>query len=273
MFMKMHNCKKYSSMTETSFSSSKHPLHGNFDLVIGNRIVDYKTGRSNTLNEIKKHMDVLQKQDYFEFQPLIYLSLLRDNTHPPYRFSLVHVADNDVRSVTDEDFSINDNIRDVVLIQQSMRDFIADPDSPVKSKFGAASKAKIISGWSSFIDTAFNAGVDSCTSWGDDKALISSIADILGMGTKSGQEAIKSSLKDLSEIVSSGMFEDGTKVIVPSDTLERFLSIVDKDHDAASKQIYTEFPADPRMNCKKCSFFRVCTKDKMIELDEVDADE
>jgi len=259
-FMEMHNCAKYSSMTETQFTTSKHPLSGNFDLVIGHRIVDYKTGRSIDLTNVKEKMNVLKKQNYFEFQPLIYLSLLRDNSPPPYMFSLVYLADNDVRSVTDENFSINENIRNVVLIQESMREFLSDPNSPARDELRTTSNNKLIEGWTAFVDRAFDSGGDP-GGWKDDKALVSSIAGMFGMTTKKETEAIPSTLKNLSKIVTSGMFTDGTEVVVPSDTLEKFLSQLDKDHDSASEQRFSEFPAAPRKDCGYCDFYRACTKD------------
>ena len=266
MFMEMHGCTKYSSMTETEFTTNLHPLFGNFDLVINNKIVDYKTGKAGSLKMIKDNMDMSRKQDYFEFQPLIYLSLLRDNSPPPYRFSLVYVADNDVRSVTDKDFRINENIRNVVLIQENMREFLSDPHSPAKSDFGAT-YAKITGGWSSFVDRAFDAGTDSCESWKDNEKLIASIMNMLGMKSKTDRDSVSRALKKLSAIVSAGMFADDTEVMVPSDTLERFLSQVGKDHDLASMQIYSDFPAAPRTDCGKCGFFKACTRD-IIDLEE-----
>ena len=267
MFMDMHNCTKYSSVTETEFSTSRHPLSGNFDLIIDHRIIDYKTGKASKLKEVMGRMDISKNQDYFEFQPMIYLSLLRDNSPPPYKFSLVYVADNDVRSVTDGDFRINENIRDVALIQQTMREFLTDPDSPAKSELSAKVYEKVVSGWSSFVDAAFDAGTDRCVTWKDDADLISSIAGKLGMNNKKDPETISKALKKLASIVSSGMFADASEVIIPSDTLERFLSCVDSDHDAASAQTHSEFPASPRIDCSKCSFFSACTKD-IVEFGE-----
>jgi len=263
MFMDMHNCTRYSSVTETEFTTSMHPLRGNFDLIINNRIIDYKTGKASALKDVKNRMDMFRKQDYFEFQPMIYLSLLRDNSPPPYRFSLVYVADNDVRSVTDEDFRISENVRNVVLIQQSMREFLSNPNSHAKSKFGTT-YAKITGGWSSFVDRAFDAGADSCDSWKDDEALIDSIMSALGMRSKTDKKMVSGALKKLSDIVSSGMFDDGREVVIPSDTLEKFLSFVDADHGLASVQRYSEFPAAPRTYCGRCNFLKVCTKDIIV---------
>ncbi|MDR3075154.1 MAG: PD-(D/E)XK nuclease family protein [Candidatus Methanoplasma sp.] len=261
MFMDMHGCTMYSSMTETKFISRTHPLLGNFDLIVNGRIIDYKTGRSNSPKNIKEHMEAARKQDFFEFQPLIYLSLLRDNSSPPYRFSLVYVADNDVRSVTDDGFNIRDNVRDVMLVEDSLEEFISDPGSPVLDSFGK-SYDMITGQWGLFVRMAFEAGTDDCMSWRNNTELVSSIIRALDIGGgKDRSEYVSKALGKLAETVSSGMFVIGNEVIVPCDTLDRFLSRVDADHDLASVQTYSEFPAAPRRNCDSCDFFKACTKD------------
>ena len=272
MFMDMHNCTKYSSMTETTFTSTVHPLSGSFDLVIGNRIIDYKTGKASSADRIMKQMDTSRNQDYFEFQPLIYLYLLKENARPPCRFSLVYVAANDVRSVTDEGFSIGENIRDVFLVQESMKEFLSDPDSPVKGDFGK-SYEKIKDGWTSFVGKAFEAGVDSHETWKEDERLISSVLNVLGLKNNKGNtDMVSGALKKLSDIIADGMYSDENSVIVPSDTMEDFLSLIDRDHISASAQKYTDFPPAPRRNCGKCDFFKVCTRD-VIVLDTQEGEE
>ena len=266
MFMEMHGCKMYSSITETEFASRTHPLFGKFDLLTDHRIVDYKTGKAIATKDITKKMNTSLKQDYFEFQPLIYLSLMKDNSPPPHIFSLVYVADNDVRSVTDENFKIADNVRDVVLIEDSMKAFLSDPNSPAKTAFGKTYQ-HITDRWSSFVNRAMVTGMDSCTSWKNDRGLISSLIGILGMNdNKTNSDNVSKALGKLSDIISSGMFVDNDEVIIPSDTLERFLSMVDEHHSLASSQTYSEFPPSPRRDCGGCDFFRACTKD-VVELD------
>ena len=272
MFMEMHNCAKYSSMTETTFTSSAHPLSGNFDLVTGNRIVDYKTGKSSKSSDVMKRMNTSKKLDFYEFQPLIYLSLLRENASPPYRFSLVYVAANDVKSITDDDFTIYENVRDVYLLKEDMKEFLSDSNSDAKDEFGAT-YAKVKEGWTSFVNRAFDEGADNCAEWKNNEALISSLLSILGMNdTATNRKNVSGALKKLSDIIQDGMICSENKVIVPSDTIEEFLSFIDKDHNRASTQKYTVFPATPRRNCSKCDFFKVCTLD-VIELDVGEKDE
>ncbi|MCL1979199.1 MAG: PD-(D/E)XK nuclease family protein [Methanomassiliicoccaceae archaeon] len=271
MFMDMHGCSEYSSITETRFESRAHPLSGTFDLVVGSRIIDYKTGKAASLDEVKDRMCMNREEHYYEFQPLIYLSLLKDNSPPPHRFSLVYVADNDVRSVTDENFRIKENIREVVLIRETMREFLSDPDSQVRDGFGR-SYDEITGGWGTLADLAFGSGTEPA-SWKDDKGLISSILSALGMkSTNKNPEKVSKVLKKLSEIISAGLYNDKDEVVVPSDTLERFLSQIDADHEAASQQMYSSFPASPRKDCSRCGFFKACTKD-LVETEGDGADE
>ncbi|MDR0309685.1 MAG: PD-(D/E)XK nuclease family protein, partial [Candidatus Methanoplasma sp.] len=261
MFMDMHGCKEYSSMTEAAFVSRAHPLSGNFDLVAGSRIIDYKTGQSMAPKEVQKGMTLDGRPKYFEFQPMIYLSLLRENLPPPHRFSLVYVADNDIRSVTDEDFDIRENIRDVLLIPESMREYLSDPHSPAKDGYGA-SYSKIVENWGSFTEAAFSRGSEDCASWKDDTGLISSVVDAVGMnGTATNRKIVSGALKKLSDIISAGMHIDRDTVVIPSDTLEKFLSCVDEHHELVTQQYYSEFPASPRVDCNGCDYFRVCTRD------------
>lgn len=260
-FMDMHNCERYSSITEATFISHSHPLSGNFDLIYDGRIIDYKTGSSAKASDIKNRMDTSKEQDYYEFQPLIYLSLLNDRAPPPHRFSLVYAADNDVRSVTDSDFTIAENVRDVYLIKEDMSAFLSDENSCVKSLFGKT-YSDYISNWRSFISVLTDFGIDKYPFWKTNDVLISSVLSAVGLkdgGTNRSNAAI--ALNKIAGVVASGFFAEDKEVIVPSDTLERFLAGVDEDHTVASEQYYSDFPAAPRRNCRNCDFFKACTRD------------
>ncbi|MDR1690434.1 MAG: PD-(D/E)XK nuclease family protein, partial [Candidatus Methanoplasma sp.] len=272
MFMEMHGCTRYSSMTETEFISRSHPLFGNFDLIAGSRIIDYKTGRVSTPDDVMNGMILDNERNYYEFQPIIYLSLLKEHSTPPYRFSLVYAAGNDVRSVTEEEFNIKENVREVMLIKETMLEYLSDPNSPVKDHF-VESYSEITEKWGELTDAVFGRGIDAHASWKDDKDLISSLIGRLGIkSTKKNEDNLSRVLKKLSETISNGMYIDNGVVVIPSDTLDKFLSRIDESHDAASEQMHTEFPASPRKDCSKCNFFKACTKN-IVELDGVDGDE
>jgi hypothetical protein len=268
MFMDMHNCTTYSSLAEAGLSSKKHSLIGNVDLTVGDWIIDYKTGKANSLDDVKNKMLTSKKQDYFEFQPMIYLSMLKEKYPPPCKFSLFYAADNDVRSVTEEGFRIEDNIRDAILIPISMKEYLSEQDSCVKNEFNTNSYKKITDSWSSFVNRAFDAGTDACDTWKKDMELISSLLGIVGMSdAKTNVTSVARVLNRLSEILSEGMHVCGRMVIIPIDTIEKFLLQVDEYRELASLQVYTDFPAKPEINCDKCSFYKACTRD-VVDMEE-----
>ena len=272
MFMEMHNCARYSSLAEARLSSKNHHLIGNADLAIGNLIIDYKTGKANTPKEAMDKMNMKKRQHFFEFQPLIYLSMLKESFPPPCRFTLFYVADNDVRSITDDDFDIRENVREVELIPMTMKDYISGPDSPIKNGL-TDGYAKIKDDWGSFVSTAFAAGTGSCETWHENEGLISSLLGMLGMsGAKANRDKVVSVLKRLAKALTDGMLVEDGRIIIPSDTVEDFLSCVDKHNELASKQMYTDFPAAPNLSCEKCSFFKACTSD-VIELEGGEEDD
>lgn len=273
MFMEHEGCTMCSSMTEAQYRSRKDPLFGNFDLVYGNRIVDYKTGKPSDLNEIMNKMLVGTKQDYVEFQPMIYLALLRDSgMKPPLRFSLFYISDNEVESASSEDFNINRNIRDVVLRAEASADIIAGSDA-VRSRFRTPTYKRFADSWDLFADSAIRAGLDRCVAWAGDGDLVSEIIGRMGMSDcPTNIKKTISALKKLAGIVSPGIYDAGGELWIPSDTMDAFLRRVREDHDEASVRMGTDLPGTPLGECSRCRFFQVCTRD-VIDIDGDDADE
>jgi len=271
MFMDVFSCDLYSSMTETEFRSSVHPLFGNFDLIFDERIVDYKTGKPLDAKEIRGQMCAFDGQDHYEFQPMIYLSLLRDNGATlPCRFSLFYVNDNNVRSVTDEGFNVRENVREVLLLKETSEEFVSKSDSPIKDCLASAYDP-LKNNWSAFIAPVISFGLSRIEEWNDEN-LISSIISSVGMNDNvTNRKKVSRGLKALGKMLKTGIYVIDEEVIIPSDTLEGFLKIVDESHEKASAQTYSSFPSTPRGDCRRCNFFKVCTQDP--EYLEGDADE
>lgn len=48
-------------------------------------------------------------------------------------------------------------------------------------------------------------------------------------------------------------------LIVPTETLEDFNRMVDEMHSEAIEGSRTGFPAEPKIECKNCDFYKICT--------------
>ncbi|MDR2846436.1 MAG: PD-(D/E)XK nuclease family protein [Candidatus Methanoplasma sp.] len=258
-FMEMHGCGKYSSFTETELSSGKHPLFGKFDLMFGSSIVDYKTGKPHKVDEIKKSMDMGAELINYEFQPMIYLYLLKESgAPPPWTFSLFYAEDNDVASVGEE-FWINSNVRTVELLNEGTGSFLKG--DVVRYHFAETKAyAKFIPKWDEFIDAVISAGLDARTEWDKDQGLQTTIAGRLGLTTKTDIGNIAGALKKLAKLIGSGIISIGGRVYIPEDAMDGFLAKVDEDHEAASAGICSEFIAKPGKNCSSCYFYKACTR-------------
>ena len=272
-FMEEFCCERYSSMTETTFNSSLHPLTGNFDLVLGNHIIDYKTGKPKTLKEIGKEMIVSSNPKYYEFQPLIYLSLLRDNGFtPPCKFSLFFVGDNTVKSAVNDAFDIKENIRNITLLSETLSELLSKSDSPIKDSL-VKSYDVIKENWGPFVDRLISFGLERSEGWADDDNLVSSLVSSVGLNdNKTNRGLIVKGLKAIHKVIGPGILVFKDEILIPSDILDDFLESIDEAHEKASYQSCSSFPPEPKINCKKCDFFKVCTRDP-IKLEEETFDE
>ncbi|MDR3283447.1 MAG: PD-(D/E)XK nuclease family protein [Candidatus Methanoplasma sp.] len=278
VFMEIHGCERYSSMTETAYAASHCPLHGKFDLISDGRVVDYKTGPpsgldvSHSTETILKRMLLRPGNDMPEFQPMIYLYLLKSNgVKPPWRFSLFYAEDNIVGSVTDETFSVACNVKDVLLLEETLAEFVMLSDV-VKSEFGKAYD-NITCKWAAFVGVALSAGLERMSAWHEDEALQGAVLGAVGVsGTKpngmkhqTNWNLAAAALKKLAKALEPGMFVSGDTIYVPSDTMDTFVKQVGADHLKASSEMLTKFPADSKGECRRCYFYKACTKEAETE--------
>jgi hypothetical protein len=267
--MEMEKCEKYSSMTETELNSSVHPIFGKFDMKIENRIIDYKTGKPHTSDEVKNSMDMYSELKHYEFQPIIYLYLLKESgAPPPWTFSLFYAEDNDVASVG-EGFTVDGNIRTIELLDEDTGSFLRR--DIVKNQFGNT-YVKFLPKWDEFIDILTSAGFDSCNEWETDDNLVTAITSCFGFTTKTDCKNIVAALKKIAKLIGPGIFSVGGRVFIPKDTMEKFIERLDTDHKKASEGICSEFVAKPGKYCGDCYFYKACTRCE-IEMEEGSADE
>ena len=270
MFMESFGCEKYSSLSESEFTSKLHPLYGKMDLVTEKGIIDYKTGKVKNLRETMEQMDPLKEQNYYEFQSMIYLSLLREHVQEnDLMFDLFYVNDNNFRSVTDPRFNISENIRRVCSTTLSFREWFSGDDFP-REHLTAKNQEPIRVAWTGFVNTILSFNLDPTEKWEMNGELISALLSATGMNdVESKRSPVKSAVKKTQPFITSGMGIANGRLIIPQDTLERFLRTVDELHIKASGEMALGFSLSPRGDCRKCDFFDVCTHEVILPDEEV----
>ena len=115
-------------------------------------------------------------------------------------------------------------------------------------------------------------GSEDPSEWNQDFGLINRILSIAGMSdAATNQKTVIAGINKIAKLAKGGLIVVGDTVTVPSSTLDRIMASIDGMHQEMVSQSRTDFPPMPRINCKDCQYFQVCTKE--IILQEADEDE
>jgi hypothetical protein len=259
MFFELFSLSRTSDAVEMNHSSPTAPLHGEFDLLAGNRIVDYKTGRPLTVSKIAGKMDLSRKNDYYELQPFVYLSVLDDILDVPgtREFIQFYALDNEAESF-DEGFDVMRNARTVTLLNMRRPDIIRS-GMLLDLVTGAESRKFIRDIGSGFNEALLRAGIENAGEWANDNTLFESVYALQEKRTKGVQDAIRYAIKLAGRYMSGCFIEDRNRILLPRESIERFKEYARTLHSRANEQQVSGFPYEPRRNCKKCGFFHMCT--------------
>jgi hypothetical protein len=258
-FFELFGTNMTSGIVESEHRSSLTPLKGEFDLILDNKIIDYKTGKPLGISEMARKMDLKKNEDYIELQPFVYLSILDDISDVPGRreFIQFYALDNETDSF-DEGFDITRNMRTVTLLDIRKTEIIRsgmllDLVTRTKSRESVRDIGK------GFNDALLKAGVENASEWVNDDNLFETICSLQEKRTKGAREAIRSAIKTAGKYMSGCFIEDGGRILIPRDSIEKFKEYVKRLHSKASKELVAGFPYEPRRKCRKCGYFHMCT--------------
>ena len=248
-----------SDAAETGLASERNPLRGWFDLLLGNRIIDYKTGRPQTASDIAGKMDLGKKNDHFELQPFVYLSILDDvlNDNEKKEFTLFYILDNETESL-DPGFDIRRNTRTVTLLDVRKAEMIRN-GTILDLVTRTDDRAFIRNIGSGFNNALLEAGIENAEDWENYEELYEKILSLQEKRTKGVSKAIRYAIKKAGEYISGCFIKDGSRILIPRESIERFKEYSRTVYSRISEQQVTGFPYEPRTDCKRCGFFHMCT--------------
>ncbi len=250
-----------STCCETDHRSSRNPIHGVFDLMWGDVVTDYKTGKGKTLSDMMKDMEYLDVSKQPEFQPLMYLALALETEGRCVGFNQFYAMDNDVESVS-PDFDITRNVRSVRLSDLDSRRYVLEtPEGEalisglVKNEFKPRTR--------SILDTIASCAPPDPRTWRDDESLIAALLKVVGKSdADSNVKDIRTVIGYVADAVSGGMVASDECLTIPLGTLNGFLEFVDRMHTAMVEGRTTDLPASPapRIKCEDCDYYMACTR-------------
>lgn len=255
-----------SSLTEVELSSSANPIFGKIDLLLGNRSIDFKTGRFHAGKDVVKGFDP-ERADYVELQPLIYLALMKDlNFSDSGVFTLFHIFGIDGKIMNTD--SVDTGAVDIRLMDIGKSEILQLTESPLKGDFENVAKYEVLyNDWKRFVDPVVSSGLPS-EEWASNPSLNERIWSSFGLkDTKKDRGMVEDGLKKLGKAYELNYWIWRGAVYVPKESMEGFLDKLNEDYKAANLMIDSQFPATPRKNCEKCNYVSVCTKEP-VSVDE-----
>lgn len=272
IFMMGEGMDATSSMTEAKFESSA-PLFAKYDLCIGNVIFDYKTGEAADAKDIRKKFSRIGN-NFSEFQPLIYLQALSENRGVPCSFKLFYLGANLIESLSD-DFDIMRNVREVKLCSETLPELEFGMNGPLYDYAMNTGKYQPLIGCWDIVVTELTDMFTNGTLTAD--ADPTEMLNMLGFKHTKGNAdmitgIIKRALKDLD---SDYLVIGDDTVLVPSDSMKKFVERLTSDHAVCNQQkkipIYQLKKG--RLDCKKCDFRKICIMAEEEEEETEDAAE
>lgn len=258
-FLKELGEEMTSTVCEVDYSSSKHPMHGIFDLYWDGVITDYKTGKPLKINEIGKNMSLDSITGHPEFQPLMYLALSMEKSDSRMVFNQFYAMDNDVDSL-DDDFDIRRNVRTIQVLQMDCFEYLLrtkdgldwiEENLTSKLKGNAETIARTLDSYH----------CRDPSKWMNDDELYALILKNLGKNdNKSNREPVRSIIKKIVEVLTAKNITKGNVRIVPLADINDFLAVLDQKHAELNDRMNTCLPAQPagKVDCKKCDFYAAC---------------
>ncbi len=261
-----------STMCEIDHFSMLHQIHGEFDLYWNGTITDYKTGRGRDSSEIAKAMAPRSGTKRPEFQPLIYLALASEMPSSSGNFEMFYAMDNDVES-SKEGFDIRRNIRTVRLVPGDLREAMRN-SAALEDAMKEGLRKELKDHAAVLIAVAADCAEGNPSKWKGDQALVEAFVERTGFKIKDIKKVVGTAIGKLTSKLTAGMITTDRLVEVPKGTLDRFLETLDTMHREAVELSFTDLPARPVIDCRKCDFFEACTRDaEHISSEEVTGDE
>lgn len=250
-----------SDITEMSYTSADNEMSGIFDVIIGNHVFDFKTGKPNDAKKILEKMDPRKKPDYIEFQALFYISMMEEmNREGKHTFSLFFTNDNLDKNATGVDFDIRSNMRHVELIDDKayfLKNYFAEDMVRNTKMYMPLENCK-----DGLVDLILG-------SLGDDTDTINDratgyVMSMTGSAKSGSKKMAEGFVKKILKQVDDEMFCSGDTIFVTRKALEDFRAEVKKNRALAREWYTSGYPARPNIDCKKCHFNDICTGTQMI---------
>jgi len=249
MFMEYHSLTKTSSEVESKISSDVLPLMGIFDLIHKGTIYDYKTGNAKDFIKIKERLD--EDEKYVDMQSLAYLALVAEELKYDAAIKFFFVSDNAMTTFKNANPNINDNMREVRLLNMTREEFIRnDLRDIIAEKY-----PDVVSIWPSLSEGILSSGIADPYEWKNDE-------NIKSLLKKSPYRTVEY----MGKVMGGRAILAPDMLLVTRDMLDDFCDFVRKTNEKMIMERASEFSVRTD-DCKDCGCLSLCMTTTEVEDD------
>ena len=258
MFMELHSLTLTSSQVECNKHLDTTPLMGELDLFYKGTIFDYKTGKVKELKDIRKELNEDEKPDYIDIQTLAYLALVADELKYDASIKFFFLSDNGASVFRNNDFDVNENMREVRLLNTTKEEFIRNDLKEIVME-----KHPEVDGvWNALSEYLIVAGMSDPYEWGKNKDLITRANSMFRKKDK-GKSVVNLAAKTMG---GKAISAEGI-LLVTRDMIDEFCEFVRTTNEKMLLERSTEFPSKTD-RCEKCGYLSLCMSSGEVEDDE-----
>ncbi|AMK13828.1 PD-(D/E)XK nuclease superfamily protein [methanogenic archaeon mixed culture ISO4-G1] len=251
-----------SSVCENDIYSKTYPIHGKMDLYWNGVITDYKTGKPSSASSIAEAMTFDSNAQYPEFQPPIYLQIISELGGSRNRFNQFYAMDNDVP--TEEGKApVMSNVRVMQLDDRDLKGCLNDNPALISSLETDLSK-NLREHAAEIVQIIHDIGQDDPSTWDKDGALKVAVLSCAGLNDNAtNRKTVEAGLRKIAGYLRYDLVTAGAVITVPKTTMEQTMSRITEAYEEMVSRRTTDYPPEPRGDCKRCRFLSVCTRDQL----------
>ena len=249
---------KGSDHNEVLFEDRDRHMNGTFDLINGDRIFDFKTGKHRkTASSVKDDLRLDKKSDYGkDFQSLFYLSLLMKAGYDRPTFTYFSTSANEINDAMGRERDPESTVVNITVVE--------DRIECIRNFFPAELLAKTSDKYDKYkpfcddiMKLVLNKGVEETIA--DIEGTKTSIIDLLNLkDNKSRRDELGVILNIIKNIWEPDYYSRGNTIYVTKEEMEQFRQDIEGSYRTILDSYDSKFDGEVLMDCDNCGYKDMC---------------
>ena len=248
---------KGSDHNEVLYDDRDRHMNGTFDLIKGDRIFDFKTGKHRkTVSSVKEDLRLDKKSDYGkDFQCLFYLSLLMEAGCDRPTFTYFSTSANEINDAIGKERDLESTIVNITVVEDKIECIRRFFPMDLMAKSDKYDRYKPYC--DDILDMVLNKGVAETID--DYDGTKTSIIGFMGIkDNKTRRDELNVLLNIIKNIWETDRYSRGNTIYITKGEMERFRDDVGESYRRILDSYDSKFEGDVLMDCDNCGYKDMC---------------